>query len=124
MKFGKFDLRYLLSAALGVTFLSNSLSGFFTPDEFTGIIQHAFLFNKVLDVIPFFVTLIGVNDLIVCVLLLSGKFPKVTAWWAVSWITIVIVVFLANFSVDGLFTALEHGAPLGVALYLVYTAKK
>lgn len=118
MKFGKLDLSYLLSIGLGLTFLASSLSAFLTPDEFQGIIEHSLVFNKILDVVPFFMTLIGLNDLIVCVLLISGQFIKIVAWWATIWLMIVILVFLSQASLDGFFAALEHAAPLGIALYL------
>lgn len=118
MKFGKFDLNYLLSVALGLTFLANSLSAFLTPDEFRGVIEHSLVFNKILDFIPFFITIIGFHDLTVSVLLISRLFSKIVVWWATIWIIIVISVLLSQAGLDGFFTALEHAAPLGIALYL------
>jgi|SRR5579872_6277341 len=118
MKLRNININYFLSIALAVTFFANSLSAFFTPDEFTGIIKHALFFNKVLYYIPFFVIVIGFNDLLVCILLISRQFTKATRWWTVIWISFVILVFIAQLSLDGIFTALEHSAPLGIALYL------
>lgn len=119
MKFGKLDVNHLLSIGLALTFLANSLSAFLTPDEFREIIEHSLIFNKILDFTPFFITVIGINDLIICVLLLTRLFSKKTAWWATIWISGVVLVFFSQLSLDGVFTALEHGAPLGIALYLV-----
>lgn len=118
MKFEKLELTFLLNIGLGLTFLASSLSAFLTPDEFEGIIKHSLIFAKILDFIPFFIILIGINDFAVCILLISRLFPKIVAWYATVWVSIVIIVFLSQASLDGAIAALEHLTPLGVALYL------
>ncbi len=104
---------------LALAFLASSLSAFFTPNEFHDIITQSLVFNKTLDVVPFFITLIGVSDLIVCLLLFSRLFSKVAALWATLWLSCVIVVFLSQQSLGGFLAAIDHGAPLGIALYLL-----
>jgi len=114
----KINLSYLLSIGLALTFLATSLTAFLHPNDFKELIQNSFVFSKTLDFIPFFVTFIGINDLLIAILLVTKLLPKIAAWWATLWVLSVILVLLTQKEFSGLLDAIEHGAPLAIALYL------
>ena len=102
---------FLLRFGLACVFLTNSLTAFFSPDDFKDLISGSFL-AKILPIsISAFITLIGINDLIVAILLITGWKMKKVAVWASIWIIGVILV-IGVWSLD----ALEHLAFLSLAL--------
>lgn len=110
--------KYLLQLGLGLTFLASSLTAFLNPGEYREIIEHSVLFSPLLEKLPFFVSLIGINDLTIGFLLLTRSLPKMAAWWATAWLTGLVFVLLSQASQEGFLTAMEHAAPLAVAIYL------
>ncbi len=95
-----FSHSFLLRLGLACAFLENSLAAFFSPDEFKELVSGSFLM-KILPVsVDTFVTIIGVNDLLVAVLLLIGWKSSKVAIWAGIWIIGVILVL--GISLDSL----------------------
>lgn len=95
---------------LGFVFLANSLTTWFTPEEFMELIgQH-----------PYLIKLIGISDGLVAVCLLAGFFPKWAAHWAAVWITGVIGVLVFH---QQWFNAMEHIGFLALAFILIDYAR-
>ncbi len=115
--FSRINTTRLLSIGLALIFLANGIGAFVAPENFRMLITHSFLYNRLLEFVPFYIVFIGYNDLALCFLLINRIMPREVAWWATVWILGVITVFLTQGNVDGLLSALEHGAPLGIALY-------
>lgn len=116
---------YILNLALALTFIAMAAKAFFSPDEISDPINNSLIFKDILDKIP--VSAIGIHDAIIGILLAFRVLPKFINAWAVIWISTVIILLITNMSADGLLDALEHGAPLGIALYLsinAFTSKK
>ena len=109
----------LLRFGLAFAFLANSLVGFFNPSDFKEIVERSF-FHGVLDLIPSFIILIGVNDLVLSVLLFTHLVPKVIYKWATAWLVVVIVV-IATSGGWGIVDGMEHLGFVSIALVLMLT---
>ena len=74
---------FLIRFGLGVIFIANALTAFFAPAEFTEIIKNSFVANF-LPISPeaFVGIVIGFNDAIVGLLLISGFATRRVAVWA------------------------------------------
>lgn len=103
----------LLRTGLGAFFLTNSIAAWTGGDEFKEIINgHAWLTR--LASADVFVKIIGVNDALLFLLLVSGKYRKYAAIWGMIWISSVI--FLTGFAMPD---TIER---LGIMLILAYYA--
>lgn len=118
----KFDIYFILVAGLAITFLSMSLKAFFSSDELVQAINGSVIFNHLLNLFPYLITIIGVHDLVVCFLLLLQIKPKIIAPYATFWLSVVTILYLTHLDIDGLLDALEHASPLVIALFLALLA--
>jgi len=115
----KGKITVILRFGLAFVFLANSLIGFFNPSEFKEVIERSF-FHAVLDSIPSFIILIGINDLIISVLLFTHLVPKVIYKWATLWLFVVTIV-VATSGGWGIVDGLEHLGFISIALVLMLT---
>jgi uncharacterized membrane protein len=102
---------FLLRLGLACAFLANSLTAFFSPEEFKDLISGSFV-AKILPVsVSAFIIFIGVNDLVVAILLLVGwKISKVAIWASIWIIGVILVSGLISLN------ALEHVAFLSLSV--------
>ena len=104
---------FLIRLGLACVFLTNSLTAFLSPGEFQELVSGSFLAGLLPVSVASFVLFIGINDLVVALLLLSGwRFSKVAIWAALWMVGVILVV--GAFSLD----ALEHLAFLFMAIAL------
>jgi len=105
---------FLIRLGLGVIFIANALVAFFAPAEFIELVENSFVVN-LLPIRPelFVPIVIGLNDSIVGLLLLSGFATRRIALWATIWLVGVIVVIGSPFDV------LEHFGLLFMSLALI-----
>lgn len=105
---------FLIRLGLGIIFLANSLTAFFTPSESIELINNSFMVN-LLPIRPevFVPLVIGLNDGIVALLLFFDISTRRVAIWAFIWLIGVVTVM--GSSLD----ALEHAGFLLMALALV-----
>ncbi len=75
-------------------FLLNSLSAWFAPDEFTEIVSGN-AFTSAIASPATWLVLIGINDGLLFLLILTGKWRRFTAVWAFLWL--LAVVYLTGF---------------------------
>lgn len=116
---------YTLNLALALTFFAMTAKSFISPDEINDVINNSLIFKNILDKVP--VQLIGIHDAIVGILLTFRLFPKFVTAWAAIWIGTVIILLITSMNTEGLLDAIEHAAPLGIALYLsikAFTSQK
>ena len=104
----------VIRIGLACAFLANSLTAFLAPAEFQELISASFVSGLLPVSVATFVTFIGLNDLTVAALLVSGWRTKEVALYATLWLLGVIVV-IGVVSFD----ALEHLAFLAMSLSLV-----
>lgn len=104
---------FVIRIGLASVFLANSLIAFLEPSEFQELVSGSFVANLLPVSVATFVMFIGVNDLIVAVLLISGWRTSRVAVYAVAWLIGVIIV-TGVFSLD----ALEHLGFLAMAIAL------
>ena len=105
---------FLIRFGLGVIFIANALVAFFSPSEFVELIKSSFVAN-LLPISPesFVPIVIGINDSIVGLLLISGFATRRVALWATVWLVAVIIVIESPFDV------LEHSGLLFMSIALV-----
>ncbi len=107
---------FIIRIGLACVFLANSLTAFLAPGEFQELVSGSFL-AAILPVLPMsvaaFVTIIGVNDLVVAFLFIIGWRTYGVAAYATLWLIGVIAV-IGAFSLD----ALEHLGFLAMAIAL------
>lgn len=89
MKISK-DSNILFRLGFGLIFLSNSVQAFVAPDEFTETVSKIPFLSQFVSP-ELFVQLIGVNDLVLFILILSGKWPRLVALWAGLWVLGIVV---------------------------------
>ena len=107
---------YILNLALALTFFAMAAKSFIAPDEINEVIENSLIFKDILDKVPIF--LIGIHDATVGTLIALRVWPKLVTTWAAIWLGTVIILLITSMSVEGLLDAIEHAAPLGIALYL------
>ncbi len=107
---------FLIRFGLGIIFLANALMAFFAPAEFIELIKNSFVVN-VIPISPeaFVPVIIGLNDSIVGLLLISGFAARRVAVWATLWLVGVIVVIGIGSPLD----VLEHTGLLFMSLALI-----
>lgn len=93
----------IIRFGLACVFLANAVMAFASPGEFQNLVANSFLAGFLPISITSFVTLIGLNDLTVAILLLIGWRTSRVAAYATVWITAVVFV-IGAFTLD----ALEH----------------
>ncbi len=104
----------LIRYGLGIIFIANALAAFFAPDELIEIIKNSFV-ASLLPVSPrvFVGVVIGLNDSIVGLLLISGFATRRVALWATMWIVGVIIIIAKPLDM------LEHSGLLFMSAALV-----
>ena len=112
------NYNFLIRFGLGVIFIANSLVAFFAPAEFIELIKNSFVAN-LLPINPevFVGIVIGLNDAIVGLLLISGLATRRVAVWATVWLTGVMIV------IGNPFDILEHSGLLFMSAALVLDDK-
>ncbi len=105
---------FLIRFGLGIIFIANALVAFFVPAEFTKIIKNSFVANF-LPINPgtFIRIIIGLNDFIVGLLLISGFATRRVAVWATVWVVGVMIV------IGNLLDVLEHSGLLFMSAVLI-----
>ena len=105
---------FLIRSGLGVIFVANALTALFAPAEFIELIENSFVGNF-LPISPelFVPIVIGLNDSIVGVLLISGIATRRVAVWATLWLVGVMVVIGEPFDM------LEHAGLLFMSVALI-----
>lgn len=111
---------YILNLALALTFLAMAVKAFTHPHEIHEVIENSLIFNNILGGVP--ITLIGIHDAAVGLLLIFKVWPKLVTTWAAIWISTVIMLLISSMNINGLLDAIEHAAPFGIALYLSINA--
>ena len=111
---------FLIRFGLGIIFIANALVAFFAPAEFIELIENSFVVN-LLPIRPevFVPIVIGLNDSIVGLLLISGFATRRVAVWATLWLVGVIVVI----GIGNPFDVLEHSGLLFMSLALILSGK-
>jgi hypothetical protein len=103
----------LLRLGVGGFFLTNSVAAWIGSNEFRDIIgSHAWLTNLVNANV--LIKVIGVNDGLLFLLILSGKWRKLAAIWGLAWIAGVI--YMTSFAMPD---TIER---LAIMLLLAYYA--
>ncbi len=105
---------FLIRLGLGIIFIANALAAFFAPAEFIDILKSSFLAN-LLPISPeaFVTIVIGLNDAIVGLLLISGIATRHVAIWATVWLIGVMVI------IGNPLNMLEHSGLLFMSAALV-----
>ncbi len=105
---------FLIRFGLGVIFIANALTAFFAPVEFLELIKNSFAIN-LLPIRPelFVPIVIGINDSIVGLLLISGFATRRVAVWATVWLIGVMIV------IGNPLDVLEHSGLLFLSVALV-----
>ena len=90
---------YILNLALALTFFAMAAKAFVYPDEINDPINNSVIFKDILDKIP--VSLIGIHDAIIGLLLALRIFPKLINTWAAIWVGTVIILLITSITVPG-----------------------
>ena len=108
----------LFRLGLSGIFLANSLVAWFLPDEFKDLVVGSNL-ATLLGTPSFLTHVIGVNDVLLFLLILSGKWRHLVALWAVVWLFGVIIV-------TGVYTPdfIEHVSIMFLIGYYFFSASK
>jgi hypothetical protein len=109
---------FIIRIGLACVFLANSLTAFLAPSEFQDLISGSFVAGLLPISVASFVTVVGLNDLTVALLLLSGWRTSRVATYATAWITGVVLV-IGVISLD----ALEHLGFIAMAISLATRGK-
>lgn len=107
----------IFRAGLGSIFLVNSLTAWISADEFLDLIKN----NALASVIAkpeILVRIAGINDGLLFLLILSGRWRKIVAVWAAAWL--VVVIYVSGF---GWSSIIEHLGVLAFILYYFLTDK-
>ena len=105
---------FLIRFGLGTIFIANALAALLAPAEFVELIKNSFVAN-ILPISPetFVSVIVGLNDSMVGLLLISGFATRRVAIWATLWFIGVMAVIGSPFDV------LEHLGLLIMSLTLV-----
>jgi uncharacterized membrane protein len=105
---------FLIRFGLGTVFIANALVAFFAPSEFVEIINGSFVAN-ILPISPevFVPIIIGLNDTIVGLLLISGFAQRRVAIWATIWLIGVMI------TIGNPLDILEHSEFLFMSITLI-----
>lgn len=97
------NYHHIIRYGLGLIFIANALVAFFAPNEFIEIIKNSFIANLFpISSETFVGIIIGFNDAIVGLLLISGFATRRVAIWATIWLIGVMI------TIGNPFDILEH----------------
>lgn len=111
---------YILNLALALTFFAMAAKAFVSPDEINEVIENSLIFKDLLEKVP--VSLIGIHDTAIGILIILRVWPKLVTAWAAIWIGTVVILLVSSMNMAGFLDALEHAAVFGIALYLSFKA--
>lgn len=97
---------------LSSIFLANSLTAWFAPDEFLELLKNNLLASAIARP-QFWIYIIGINDAVLFLLILSGLWRKIIAIWAAFWIVAVIYITIGG----GAPELIEHA---GILFFIIY----
>ncbi len=103
---------FLFRFGLSIIFLLNSLVAWFSPDEFLGLLKNNPLASAIANP-QFWIYIIGINDVLLFLLILSGRWRRAIAVWAALWMVAVIYVTISG----GVTEFIEH---IGVLSFVIY----
>ena len=113
----KSTLCFLFRFGLSSVFLVNSLTAWFSPTEFIELLKS----NSLVSLIAgpgFWIPLIGINDSLLFLIILLGRWRKVVAIWAALWV--IAVIYVTGFEVTGF---VEHAGLLSLIVYYYFAFK-
>ncbi len=103
---------FLFRFGLSIIFLLNSLAAWFSPDEFLELLDKSPLASAIASP-HFWIYIIGINDGLLFLLILFGRWRKGIAIWAAVWM--IAVLYITNG--EGIMEFIEH---LGVLSFIAY----
>ncbi|GEM_PF-2503474 len=106
------SLDFFFRFGLSIVFLLNSLTAWFSPDEFLELLKNNPLASAIANP-QIWIYIISINDALLFLLILSGRWRKTIAIWAALWMTAVIYVTLGG----GITEFIEH---IGVLSFIIY----
>ncbi len=112
-------LDFLFRLGLSSFFIINSLTAWFFPSEFLELLGTNTLASTIASP-QFWVYVIGVNDAVLFLLILSGYWRKNIAIWAGLWIIAVIYITMS----EGILELIEHIGVLSFIIYYYFTFKR
>lgn len=101
----------LFRLGLSSVFLVNSLTAWLSPDEFVELLKNNPLASAIASP-GFWIPVIGINDGLLFLLILSGRWRRVIAAWAALWM--VVVIYMTGFE------AMEFIEHAGVLFLIAY----
>lgn len=104
---------------LSSIFLVNSLTAWFSPDKFLELLKNNLLASAIANS-QFWVYVIGINDALLFLLILSGRWRKTIAIWAVFWMFAVIYITISGGTIE----FIEHIGVLSFIIYYYFAFKR
>ncbi len=108
-------LDFLFRLGLSSFFLINSLTAWFSPDEFLELLKSNSLVSAIASP-QFWVYVIGINDALLFLFILLGLWRKGTALWAALWLLAVIYTTISG----GTLELIEHIGVLSLIIYFAF----
>ncbi len=106
------SLDFLFRFGLSIVFLLNSLTAWFLPSEFLELLKNNPFASAIANP-QFWIYIIGINDAILFLLILSGRWRRTIAIWAALWMIAVIYVTIS----EGVIEFIGH---IGVLSFIIY----
>jgi len=103
---------FFFRLGLASIFLVNSLTAWLAPNEFAELLKNNFLASAFASP-EFLVRVIGVNDGLLFLLILFGRWRKTIAIWAALWVITVIYVTIS----EGVIEFIGH---IGILSFIIY----
>ncbi len=107
----KTALDFFFRLGLASIFLANSLTAWISPNEFVELLKNNLMASALANP-EFWVRVIGVNDGLLFLLILLGRWRKVIAVWAAIWL--ITVIYVTRFEPAGF---IEH---IGILFLIIY----
>lgn len=111
-------LCFLFRLGLSSVFLVNSLTAWFSPTEFIDLLKSNSLVSAIASP-DFWIPLIGINDGLLFLIILLGRWHKVVAVWAAFWV--IAVIYVTGFGVTEF---IEHAGLLSLIVYYYFAFKQ
>jgi uncharacterized membrane protein YphA (DoxX/SURF4 family) len=110
---------FLFRFGLSVVFLVNSLTAWFSPDEFLELLKNNPLVSAIANP-HFWIYIIGINDSILFLLILAGRWRRTIAVWAALWMIAVIYITIN----EGAIEFIEHIGILSLIIYYHFAFRR
>ena len=115
LSLGSSVLDFLFRVGLSSFFLLGSQAAWFSPGEFLELLEGNLLASAIATP-QFWVYVIGVNDALLFLLILSGRWRKGVAVWAALWM--IAVIYITIF--EGAMEFIEHIGILSLIAYYYF----